>query len=302
MIYTISHRTAYRYQSHVVQSQHLVHLAPRQLPRQSVLRHSIMIEPAPSWRRDFKDYFGNPVSLMGIEDEHRELVIHARSSVEIAPATPVDVERGASWEEVAGMLAAGSDGYDLDLIQYALPSPATLTTEAVMAYALPSFPAGRPALAGAWDLTRRIFEEFTFDSKATDVSTPVAHVLAQRRGVCQDFAHLALACLRAVRLPARYVSGYLLTHPPEGREKLQGADASHAWVSLWTPEVGWVDFDPTNRLIPDREHIAFAVGREYGDISPVSGVLIGGGSHEVEVAVDVTPIAGSDALANRGGG
>ena len=142
-------------------------------------------------------------------------------------------------------------------------------------------------MEGVLDLTRRIFEDFTFDPSATDVSTPVSTVLKQRRGVCQDFAHLQIAALRSLNLPARYVSGYIVTHPPEGQVKLQGADASHAWISVWAPQTGWVDFDPTNNIIPRGEHITIAYGRDYDDVSPISGVLLGGGAHSVGVAVDV---------------
>ncbi|MDX2156155.1 MAG: transglutaminase family protein [Hyphomicrobiaceae bacterium] len=293
MIFEIVHRTAYRYQSTVTQSQHLIHLAPREAKWQDILRHSIIIEPAPSWRSDFTDYFGNPASVIGIEEEHQELVIHARSTIEVQPRPVLPVDRGGPWEDVLARLTRGRSEVDLDALQYALPSAATPTSNAILAYASPSFPPSRPALAAAWDLTCRIYDEFKFDATATDVSTPVERVLALKRGVCQDFAHLALACLRAMRMPARYVSGYLLTRPPPGKEKLQGADASHAWISVWIPDTGWVDLDPTNRAMPSEEHIVFAYGREYGDVSPVSGVLLGGGSHAVEVAVDVDPREGS---------
>lgn len=290
MNYEISHRTAYRYQSTVTQSQHLIHLAPRAAPRQAIGRHVLLVEPTPSWRHEFTDYFGNPAAVLGIDDEHHELVLHARTTVEVAPRGNVELRKGTAWEDaVRGQATLGNE-LDLEAIQYALPSPATPAGPDIVAYARPSFERGRTVLAVAWDLTCRVFDEFTFDSEATDVSTPVSQVLKQRRGVCQDFAHLTLACLRAFRVPARYVSGYLLTRPPEGMPRLQGADASHAWVSVRSPEFGWVDFDPTNRLMPSDEHIAFAYGREYGDISPISGVLLGGGRHAVEVAVDVVPL------------
>lgn len=291
MIYEVSHRTSYRYESTVTQSQHLIHLAPRASARQIVQRHMLLIEPTPTWRNDFTDYFGNPTSVLGIDNEHNELVLHARSTIEVVPRDAIDVDHGIGWDEAGSRIAAANQEIDLDIAQYALPSPATPTSDEVLAYAAPSFAPRRPVLAVAWDLTRRVFEDFTFDSQATDVSTPVVEVLRKRRGVCQDFAHLALACLRAYRIPARYVSGYILTRPPPGMAKLQGADASHAWISVWAPETGWVDFDPTNRLIPSDEHITYAYGREYADISPISGVLLGGGQHDVEVAVDVVPVA-----------
>jgi len=290
MIYEISHRTSYRYESTVTQSQHLIHLAPRASARQVVQRHMLLIEPTPTWRNDFTDYFGNPTSVLGIDNEHNELVMHARSTIEVTPRNEIDVGRGVAWDDPRCRVAAARNEVDLDVAQYSLPSPATPTSDEVLAYAAPSFVSGRPVLAVAWDLTQRIFGDFTFDSQATDVSTPVVDVLKKRRGVCQDFAHLELACLRAHRIPARYVSGYILTRPPPGMARLQGADASHAWISVWAPEAGWVDFDPTNRLMPSDEHITYAYGREYVDISPISGVLLGGGQHDVEVAVDVIPV------------
>jgi transglutaminase-like putative cysteine protease len=287
MIYEISHRTAYRYQLPVPQSQHLVHLAPRQAERQTITRHSLMIEPAPSWRSDFLDYFGNPASVLAIEEEHKEFVIHARSTIQVEARESIVLDLGPPWSDVFAIAATGRNEIDIDVVQYALPSPVTRAGEDVVRFAQSSFVPGRSVLAAAWDLTCRIFDEFKFDSTATDVSTPISQVLAQRRGVCQDFSHLALACLRAMRVPSRYVSGYLLTHPPLGREKLKGADTSHAWLSVWSPDTGWVDFDPTNRLIPTDQHITFAYGREFADISPIGGVLLGGGEHMVEVAVDV---------------
>jgi transglutaminase-like putative cysteine protease len=294
MIYEVSHRTSYRYESTVTQSQHLIHLAPRPVARQTVQRHMLMIEPTPTWRHDFRDYFGNPVSVLGIDNEHRELVMRAHSTIEVARRGPIDVAAGKAWDEAGHRPAARNHDIDLDVAQYALPSPATATGAAVLDYSRPSARPGRPILAVAWDLTCRIYDDFEFDSQATDVSTPAVEVLRKRRGVCQDFAHLALACLRAHRISARYVSGYILTRPPPGMPRLQGADASHAWFSVWAPETGWVDFDPTNRLMPNDEHIAFAYGREYGDISPISGVLLGGGRHHVDVAVDVVPITGDN--------
>ncbi|MGE0702050.1 MAG: transglutaminase N-terminal domain-containing protein, partial [Hyphomicrobiaceae bacterium] len=256
MIYEVSHRTCYRYQSVVTQSQHLIHLSPRPAPRQTIARHVLLIEPTPTWRHDFVDYFGNPAAVMGIDKEHRELLMHARTTVEVVRPESVDLMGGPAWEETVEYVASLHNDIDIDVAQYALPSAVTPSASGIIDYAWPSFEPGRPLLGVAWDLTCRIFDDFTFDPRATDISTPVAEVLRLKRGVCQDFAHLALACLRAFRVPARYVSGYLLTRPPEGMPRLQGADASHAWISVWTPDAGWVDFDPTNRLVPGDEHIA----------------------------------------------
>jgi transglutaminase-like putative cysteine protease len=287
MIFDVSHRTAYAYRKPVLQSQHVLHLAPREGPRQRLLRHTLLVEPAPSACVERLDYFGNGTAILSVDDEHCELVIHARSTVEVrAPELPI-LALSAPWEQVASRALCNNREFDVSVLQFVSASRHTHVSAEVFAYARPSFPPNRPILEAALDLTRRIYAGFTFDSTATDISTPVSHVLQERRGVCQDFAHLAIACLRALGLPARYVSGYLLTFPPPGMEKLKGADASHAWISAWAPEVGWVDFDPTNGVIPTEEHITVAYGRDYDDVSPVSGVLLGGSRQTMSVAVDV---------------
>ena len=291
MIFNISHRTSYRYGTPVTQSQHVVHLAPRVLERQAVSRHSLLIEPAPSARFDRTDYFGNPTSILIIDDEHRELVVLSRSTVAVEQPPAVQVSGSMAWEQVAGAALLKGGERDLPVLQYVNPSRHTPLSQDILAFAAPSFPAGRPVLAGALDLTKRIHAGFTFDPAATDISTPISQVLKARRGVCQDFAHLSLACLRALGLPARYVSGYLLTRPPPGKIKLQGTDASHAWFSVWTPDHGWVDFDPTNGLMPQDEHIVVAYGRDYDDVSPISGVLLGGSDQSLSIAVDVVEAA-----------
>jgi transglutaminase-like putative cysteine protease len=287
MIFDVSHRTAYAYHTPVLQSQHLLHLAPREGARQRVLRHGLLIEPAPSARVERLDYFGNGTVILSVDEEHRELVIHARSTVEVrAPDLPTPT-LSAPWEQVASRALQGKSELDVGVLQFVSASRHTRIGADVLSYARPSFSPQRPILDATLDLTRRIYNDFTFDSTATDISTPVSHVLQERRGVCQDFAHLAIACLRGFGLPARYVSGYLLTYPPPGMEKLQGADASHAWMAVWAPQVGWVDFDPTNGVMPSEEHITLAYGRDYDDVSPVSGVLLGGSRQTMTVAVDV---------------
>jgi transglutaminase-like putative cysteine protease len=178
----------------------------------------------------------------------------------------------------------------LEAYQFAFESPYAATSDAVHAYALESFVPARPILEAAMDLTARIHRDFEYRGGVSDVSTPVADVLSMRQGVCQDFAHLEIACLRSFGLPARYVSGYLLTRPPEGREKLVGSDASHAWLAVWAGADGWVDFDPTNDMIPGVEHITLGWGRDYGDVSPINGFIVGGGAHQLTVAVDVNPV------------
>ena len=288
MIFNISHRSSYRYGAPVTQCQHVVHLAPRNLDRQRVVRHSLLIDPAPAARTDLLDYFGNQASILVIEDEHRELIVHARSTVEVSAPEPVDLAASSAWEHVAKAAILANGALDVSVLQYTCSSRHARPIPVALDYARPSFPAGRPVLEGAWDLTRRIHADFAFDPSATDISTPVSEVLTARRGVCQDFAHVSLACLRALGLPARYVSGYMLTRPPPGKPKLVGADASHAWLSVWAPGSGWLDLDPTNGLMPRDEHIVLAYGRDYDDVSPLSGVLLGGSGQHLTIAVDVT--------------
>jgi transglutaminase-like putative cysteine protease len=289
MIFEVSHKTVYHYTAPVAQAHHLVHLAPRRHERQRIIRHTLLVEPAPASRRDFIDYFGNPASTVAIESSHSELLIHSRSVIGVEAPPKIDLAASMPWDKVAAALAPARKPYDINVVQYLMPSEQIAITPALMEFARPSFTPGRPLLECARDLTSRIYEDFTYDNAATDVATTVEQVLKIGRGVCQDFAHLLIGAMRAFCLPARYVSGYLLTRPPEGKEKLVGTDASHAWISVWAPGIGWVDFDPTNDLIPQDEHVTIAYGRDFQDVSPVTGVLLGGGSHKIEVAVDVVP-------------
>jgi len=291
MLYDVRHRTTYRYGQPVSISHHRLHLMLRECPRQ-VLHHSeLEISPRPDVRQDSQDYFGNPVSFLTIQEQHEELVIEARSRVEVAMPADWPAEETLPWDRVYARLERGASREDLETLQFAFDSPYTHAGDDVVAYARQSFPPGRPVLEATLELTGRIHRDFRYDSGATSVSTPVDEVFRLRHGVCQDFAHLELACLRALGLPARYVSGYLLTRPPPGQPKLVGADASHAWASVWCPEAGWVDVDPTNDLRVGNEHVTLAWGRDYGDISPINGVIFGGGEHRVDVAVDVNPVA-----------
>lgn len=291
MIYDVSHKTVYCYSTPVVQSQHLVRMSPRVVAHQSVKSHTLLVEPAPTIRTECDDYYGNHVVMLDIEQEHDELVVHSKSTITVECAPKIDLEAGLAWEEVKALVADPKRACDLDVVLYSCASRNTRPSVEITEYARPSFKPGRPVLRAAWDLISRIYDDFTFDATATDVSTPVMEVLEQRRGVCQDFSHLALACLRAMHLPARYVSGYIMTKPPPGQVKLAGSDASHAWISVWSPEAGWVDFDPTNALIARDEHITIAYGRDFDDVSPISGILLGGSEHSVSVGVDVEPAA-----------
>lgn len=291
MICDVSHKTLYRYASPVVQSQHLIHMSPRDVPGQSIRHHSLIVEPAPSMRYDGFDTFGNPVVILDIEVPHQEFVLHARSTIDTQLPATIDYSATVPWDRIDDMCLGPTGLIELDILQYKCASRLTPATLEIADYARVSFTPARPVLDGVMDLMLRIVEDFTFDAKATDVSTPLSQMFRQRRGVCQDFSHLSLACLRAMRIPARYVSGYILTHPPEGQPKLQGTDASHAWISVWSRGTGWVGFDPTNGLAVADEHITIAHGRDYDDVSPISGVLLGGGDHTVSVSVDVVPAA-----------
>ncbi len=286
MKYAITHKTTYKYSFPVHQSYHVLHLTPAEVPSQRILSHRLTIEPEPGTREDWLDYFGNPITLLAIEKDHDALVVSAESEIAITSWFSGDVNASSAWEAVATRLARNGGGRG-DVQQYVAASRNGRHIRMLADYASDAFPPGCPVLRGAEALMQRIFQDFTFDPSATDISTPVERVFEARRGVCQDFAHLMISALRSLGLPARYVSGYILTHPPEGQMKLQGADASHAWVSVWSPEQGWVDFDPTNNVIPNGEHVTIGYGRDYDDIAPISGVLLGGGEHEVEVGVDV---------------
>jgi len=288
--YDISHVTGFFYSQPVSISHHLLHLSPRIAAHQTNHRSSLVIDPAPAVNEPGTDYFGNPTSFIIVQTLHETLEIKARSVIDVQTNETPEPDSTLRWDHVEAKVKADSSRPMLDIAQYLFTSPFTKAGDEVEAYARHSFTPGRPVLEAALELTSRIFQDFTYDGSATDVSTPVDEVMRLKRGVCQDFAHLQIACLRKLGLPARYVSGYLLTHPPDGQEKLVGADASHAWLSIWIPDHGWVDLDPTNDLIPTNEHITLAWGRDYGDVSPVTGVMVGGGAHEVKVSVDVRPL------------
>jgi len=288
MLYAIRHKTTFNYEEVVSVSHHMLHLAPRRHPQQTCLESKTVVDPKPAVASVGEDYFGNPIEHLTVQKPHKQLVVHAHSRVEVRPAAhAVALEQSAPWETVREQLAAHDALDALDAFELVFESPYIAGNDAIHEYALQSFTPGRPILAAAMDLTGRMFREFEYRGGVSDVSTPVGEVFTMRQGVCQDFAHLEIACLRSLGLAARYVSGYLLTRPPEGEEKLVGSDASHAWVSVFAGDAGWIDFDPTNDTIPGAEHITFAWGRDYGDVSPINGFIVGGGTHQVSVAVDV---------------
>jgi len=290
--YLVIHETSYHYDSPVSLSRQQLHLTPRDCAWQRCLAHEIVIQPEPTLTLPRFDHFGNPVRQFAIEAPHSELIVRAESRIEVLPHLPV-LDASPPWDEVQRALAYKTMPVQLEANSLLFESPYVRVKREFAAYARPCFTPQRPLLEAAQALMNRIHREFEFDPKATTVSTPVLKVLEDRRGVCQDFSHLMLSCLRSLGLAARYVSGYLLTQPPPGKPRLIGADASHAWVSLYCPDKDgglWVDFDPTNNLIPDTQHITLAWGRDFGDVSPLRGVILGGGDEpELDVAVTVMP-------------
>jgi transglutaminase-like putative cysteine protease len=289
--YRVRHQTEYLYADAVSTSHHEVHLYPRIAPGQTVRDKRLDVLPEPGLRRDHIDWFGNPATHLAIHTRHTRLAVTSSFVVDIARQPPP--EDDGPWEAARDWVLAGADAEARAAVEMALPSPRIGPSSAARAFAEPSFAPGRPLVEVAHDLMHRIHDEFAYDPAATDVSTPLDEVLSGRRGVCQDFAHVQLACLRAFGLAARYVSGYLVTRPgvvPDGESDLVGADASHAWVSVRLPGGSWLDLDPTNDVVPSDRHIVVAVGRDFGDVTPMRGVLLGGGRHQLIVGVDVTPI------------
>ena len=290
MNYHITHRTLYEYTAPVTVSHHVTRLEPRPSHTQACEKFSLQIFPEPTLRKARSDYFGNRLCFFAIQEIHDRLEIVSTSRVKVEVKNILPPEISLPWEIVAGLFRDPVFPEVVEPFQFVFDSPQIRASLELADYAAESFGKDTPLLAGAADLTRRIFQDFKFDPKATTVATPLEEVLEKRRGVCQDFAHLGIACLRSLGLPARYVSGYLRTHPPAGQPRRIGADASHAWFSVFCPDTGWVDFDPTNNVQPAEEHITVAYGRDFGDVSPVAGILTGGGDHDVKVSVDVEEI------------
>lgn len=289
MNYRIVHRTVYDYSEPVTVSHHAARVKPRTLAHQQRLEFNLRITPEPTVRKERADYFGNRACFFSIQELHQRLEIIAESLVSVSETTPPAAALSPPWEQVVTLFSDPVSPTVAEPYQFVFDSPGAHVMRELADYAQTSFTPGTPLLLAVADLNRRIFTDFTYDPVATTVATPLEEVVAQRRGVCQDFAHLAIASLRSLGLPARYVSGYLRTRPAAGKERLAGSDASHAWFSAFCPDLGWVDFDPTNNLLPASEHITVAYGRDFGDVSPISGILTGGGEHVVKVSVDVAP-------------
>lgn len=294
--YRVTHVTRYGYEVPPSLCHAEVRLFPRELPGQRVDRTELRIDPPPTCYAEDLDFFGNRVCRFSLEEPHSALDVTAVSEVTVAPlASASRPESPVPWEAALAANLKDAGAEDLDARALTLASPLVAPGPELEAYAGPSFAAGRPLLEAVGDLMGRIHREFVYDPHFTTIATPLAEVLRHRRGVCQDFSHLAIGCLRSLGLPARYVSGYIETLPPPGRPRLVGADASHAWFSVWVPGSGWVDFDPTNDQLPADQHITVAWGRDYGDVNPFKGVVLGGGEHALEVSVDVASLSGGDA-------
>jgi transglutaminase-like putative cysteine protease len=289
MRYRVHHATRYVYADPVDLASHLLHLRPRVLPgRQRVLDAWVTARPGPARQRDGTDHFGNAVAWFFLDTPHPAFEVTAEALVEVEFPDPPRPEATPRWEAVAEAARLGGPGA-WDAAEFAFDSPMAPAHAGAGAYAAASFPPGAPILAALLDLTGRIRRDFAFRAGVTTLTTPLSDVLARREGVCQDFTHLMIAALRALGLPARYVSGYIRTRPPPGMPRRRGADQSHAWVGCWLgPEFGWVDLDPTNDLVVRDEHVVLGWGRDYADISPVRGVVLGGGAgHRLSVSVDL---------------
>ncbi len=290
-IYRLRHSTIYEYEKPVVLSHSLACVIPRDLVYQKRVGGDIIVEPRGAFTNEHVDYFGNRVVYISAARKHKRFALTAESLMEIQEREPAP--DGLPWEQAAAALdepdAFALREYRLSSPMIAVPAPET----PIAAFTRESFAPGRPLVLACRDLMGRIFREFKYDSRATVIGTPPARVMEQRKGVCQDFAHLFIAGARSLGLAARYVSGYIETRPPPGRPKLRGADASHAWAAVWVPGYGWCDFDPTNDQIPSDQHITLAWGRDFADVSPLKGVIFGGGKHTVKVAVDMQPLDSS---------
>ncbi len=291
MRYRITHTTKYAYSEAVPICQNKVHLRPRTNSYQSCHGYRLIILPVPTRVEAQTDYFGNEVEYFSLLDSHHGLSVTATSEIERIPNdAELNLAQTPAWEIIASRIDSMPPQMSGNDCLYAFDSELAFSSVPFAEYARVSFTTGRPIGEAAFDLTNRIFQDFKYDPRATTVSTPVSDVFEQRAGVCQDFAHLQISCLRSLGLPARYVSGYLRTVPPEGKPRLVGADQSHAWISVYCGEQGWIEFDPTNKMIPSTDYITLAYGRDYNDVCPIQGVFVGGGEQSMSVSVDVQPL------------
>jgi transglutaminase-like putative cysteine protease len=284
--YRVRHTTAYSYRKPVDLASHMLHLSPRPMPHQVIATQMLQSIPAPVRSTEALDHFGNQVTWLFLDMPHAAFEVTMEAVVDVQFPAPPRVEDTPPWEDVAAAARAGGPAWRES--EFVFDSPMVQLDPAAADYAARSFPAGRPILAGLKDLTSRIRREFAFRGGVTTIATPVSKVMQLRAGVCQDFTHVMISGLRSLGLPARYVSGYVRTKPPPGQVRRRGADQSHAWVGAWLgPAHGWVDFDPTNDLIVSDEHVVLGWGRDFGDVSPLRGVILGGGKHSLTVSVDL---------------
>jgi transglutaminase-like putative cysteine protease len=296
MLLQVTHETRYRYRPAVETAQHVAYMAPRTHAAQQVLEHSLHVNPAPAQLRSQQDVFGNTRCFFSLQVPHAVLEVVAHSLVS-TQASPL-VSNSQPWEKVRERFRYQAGNRFDAASEFVYPSPFVPRHIEFAAFARPSFAPGMALLDACIDLTARIHTEFAYESQSTQINTPALQALAERRGVCQDFSHIMIACLRTLGLPARYVSGYMLTNPPPGQPRLVGSDASHAWVSVYLPELPegarWVDFDPTNNRwgwhAPGQDYVTVAHGRDFGDVSPLRGVIHGGASHTLTVGVTVAPV------------
>jgi transglutaminase-like putative cysteine protease len=292
MLLHVVHETRYDYAPPVRTARHMAHLRPAHGPTQQLLDHRLDIDPAAAHRADAVDIWGNTRTFFTLTSHHSELKVVARSTV--ATSAPALVTGDIAWEDARERMRYHRDAPYDPAAEFVFASPYVPRHEEFVAYAMPSFAPGRPLADAARDLMARIHADFAYETQATDAGTPALEALRLRQGVCQDFAHVMLACLRSLALPARYVSGYLLTEPPAGQSRLVGSDASHAWVSVYVPRRDgargeWLDLDPTNRRAAGEDYVVLATGRDYSDVLPLRGVIHGGANHRLHVAVTVSP-------------
>lgn len=290
MKYRVTHTTRFDYEAQVGHCYNEARLLPRSLDHQKVLQADLQIEPLPADHYQRQDYFGNRTDYFSIFQPHDRLIVTATSEVEVSVSGQLHMSEDPPWEMVRSQLHGSRAPGLIDAGQYCFDSPNVRISNALAEYARPTFAENRSLLDAVTELMQRIYTDFTYDPEFSTLATPLQEVLEHRSGVCQDFAHLAIGCLRSQGLAARYVSGYIETLPPPGKERLVGADASHAWFSVYQPGRGWVDFDPTNNQIPGEQHVTVAWGRDYADVTPLKGVAYGGGEHELIVEVDVMRI------------
>jgi transglutaminase-like putative cysteine protease len=291
-VYRITHRTEYQYEQPVSSSYGQLHMLPREMPSQRCRRALVNVEPAPELYRERTDFFGNRVAYFALHEPHRQLTVTVTSVVEVQErVAELSLFGQQSWEDVQDAVAAGGDSIPHEVVQYLLDSPRAAASDTYRDYAAAVFAPGVGVFDAVAALCSQIHADFEYKPGSTSVRTPLEEAFAKRRGVCQDFAHLGIACLRSLGLPARYVSGYLETDPPPGRPKLTGADGSHAWLSVFVPDAGWVDIDPTNDQFVNDRYVTTAIGRDYGDVPPMNGVIYTVGKTEkLDVAVDVVAL------------